>query len=468
MNDTKTTFIDEAGIDALLAGGKATDAGAVNAVIDKALLGKGLELHEAALLLQADDAATTERLFDAARRIKQSIYGRRLVLFAPVYLSNYCSNNCLYCGFRRDNKSMKRRALSMDELRVEIELLERQGHKRLLMLTGEDPKRSALDYLLESIEVAYSVKTADGRGEIRRINVEIAPLSVPDFRRLKDSGIGTYVLFQESYHRDTYARMHPPGPKADYSGRLYAMDRAMEAGINDVGIGALLGLHDFRFEVLAMLAHARHLDSTFGAGPHTISVPRIESAQNAPATLAIPHPVSDHDFKRVVAILRLAVPYTGIILSTREKADMRNALFALGVSQISAGSRTNPGGYGEASANHEDEQQFALGDTRSLDEVIQSICQEGYVPSFCTGCYRLGRTGADFMDLAKPGDIKAHCDPNAVSTFVEYLLDYASPETRAIGERCIDAFMREMSESARSRTQALVAQVREGKRDVLC
>lgn len=468
MDTPARTFIDEAGIDALLATPAAKDPVAAGAVIDKALEAKGLELHDVARLLQADDPATTERLFDAARRVKQSIYGRRLVLFAPVYLSNYCSNNCLYCGFRRDNRAMKRRALTMDELRREIALLEQQGHKRILMLTGEEPRRSALDYLLEAIEVAYSVKTSDGRGEIRRINVEIAPLSVADFKRLKGAGIGTYVLFQETYNRETYARMHPPGPKADYTNRLYAMDRALEAGLHDVGIGALLGLHDYRYEVLAMLAHAQHLDKTCGAGPHTISVPRLEAAQNAPAANNVPHPVSDLDFKRVVAILRLAVPYTGIILSTREQAAMRNDLFTLGVSQISAGSRTNPGGYGEADANPSDEQQFALGDTRSLDEVIRSICEQGYIPSFCTGCYRLGRVGADFMDLAKPGEIKAHCDPNAVSTFLEYLIDYASPGTRAAGERCIESFMAEMSESARRRTEVLVDKVRKGQRDVLC
>jgi len=468
MTDNMTTFIDEAGIDALLSAAPANDPGAATAVIDKAREGKGLEPGEVACLLLADDPATTEQLFAAARQVKQSIYGRRLVLFAPVYLSNYCSNNCLYCGFRRDNKAMKRRALTMDEVRHEVELIEKQGHKRILMLTGEEPKRSALDYLIEAIGVAYSVKTDDGHGEIRRINVEIAPLSVLDFKRLKGSGIGTYVLFQETYNRETYAHMHPSGPKRDYRNRLYAMDRALEAGLNDVGIGALFGLHDFRFEVLALLAHARHLDRQFGIGPHTISVPRIEHAQNAPAADAVPHPVSDHDFRRLVAILRLAVPYTGIILSTRETAAMRNELFALGVSQISAGSRTNPGGYGEAAANPSDEQQFALGDTRSLDEVIRSVCEQGYIPSFCTGCYRLGRVGKDFMDLAKPGDIKTHCDPNALSTFMEYLLDYASPGTRRIGEALVNKVMNEMDPVARQRSEALVAQVRSGRRDIYC
>lgn len=468
MTIKNDTFIDETGIDALLAGGQAADPGAAAAAIDKALEARGLEPAEAASLLLADDPATTERLFDAARRVKQSIYGRRLVLFAPVYLSNYCSNNCLYCGFRKDNKSMKRRTLAMDEVRQEVEWLERQGHKRILMLTGEHPRLSPLDYLLEAIEVAYSVKTDGGRGEIRRINVEIAPMSVPDFRRLKSSGIGTYVLFQETYHRGTYAMMHPSGPKADYVNRLYAMDRALEAGLNDVGIGALLGLHDFRFEILAMLAHARHLDREFGIGPHTISVPRIEPAQNAPAAGAVPHPVSDRDFKRLVAILRLAVPYTGIILSTRETAEMRNALFSLGVSQISAGSRTSPGGYGEKEANPAGEQQFTLGDTRSLDEVIRSICEQGYIPSFCTACYRLGRVGRDFMDLAKPGAIKAHCDPNAVSTFLEYLIDYASPETRRIGEALIERITGEMEPAVRERTEKLLARARTGKRDVYC
>lgn len=468
MTTDTPTFIDDAGLDAILDNARSRDPGAVDAVLEKALEARGLEPPEAARLLFADDPATREKLFDAARRVKQSIYGRRLVLFAPVYLSNHCSNNCLYCGFRRDNKAMKRRALTRDELRREIEILERQGHKRILMLTGEHPGKASLDYLLEAIETAYAVKTDDGRGEIRRINVEIAPLSVPDFKRLKTSGIGTYVLFQETYHRPTYARMHPPGPKADYANRLYAMDRALEAGLNDVGIGALFGLHDYRYEVLAMLVHARHLDSAFGTGPHTLSVPRIEPAQNAPAAVAVPHPVSDHDFKRLVAILRLAVPYTGIILSTRERAEMRNDLFALGVSQISAGSRTNPGGYGEAAPHPADEQQFALGDTRSLDEVVRSISEQGYIPSFCTGCYRLGRVGRDFMDLAKPGDIKTHCDPNAVSTFLEYLLDYASPETRRIGEALIERTIRGMETVAKKRAEILVAQVRAGKRDVYC
>ena len=468
MTGANGTFMDRAGIASLLAQGGAPDGGAVEAAVAKALEGKGLELSEAAALLRADDPAATERILDAARRVKHAIYGRRLVLFAPVYLANHCSNNCLYCGFRKDNRAMKRRTLTMDEIRREIELLTRQGHKRILMLTGEHPARSPLDYLLEAIGAAYAVKTDGGRGEIRRINVEIAPLSVPDFKRLKGAGIGTYVLFQETYHRETYARMHPAGPKADYVFRLHAMDRALEAGLNDVGIGALLGLYDFRFEVLAMLAHARHLDRTFGIGPHTISVPRIEPAHNAPAANAVPHPVADRDFQRLVAILRLAVPYTGIILSTRETAAMRNALFGLGVSQISAGSRTQPGGYGDEAANPADEQQFALGDTRSLDEVVRSICLQGYIPSFCTGCYRLGRVGRDFMDLAKPGDIKTHCDPNAVSTFQEYLLDYATPETRRVGEALSEATIAGMEPAARGRAEQLVAQVRAGQRDVYC
>lgn len=460
-------IIDEAAIEALLTQ-PATDRAAIDAVIDKALEGHGLELAEAALLLNAGDPISVQKVFEAAKRIKNSIYGRRLVLFAPVYLSNYCTNNCLYCGFRHDNKAMKRRALSMDEVRREIELLEQQGHKRILMLTGEHAKLSPIDYLLEAMEVAYSVKTADGKGEIRRINAEIAPLSVDDFKRLKAARVGTYVLFQETYHRQTYATMHPSGLKANYEWRLSAMDRAMEAGLGDVGIGALLGLHEYRFEALAMLMHARHLDKVFGAGPHTISVPRLEPAQNAPAAMNVPHPVSDLDFKRLVAIIRLAVPYTGIILSTRESAGMRNALFELGVSQISAGSRTNPGGYAEDGANVADEQQFALGDTRSLDDVIRSVCEQGYIPSFCTGCYRLGRTGADFMDLAKPGDIKAHCDPNAVSTFLEYLLDYAGPETQAIGNKTIASVLAEMPAAIRQRTELLMAEVRKGKHDVLC
>ncbi|MDD5169120.1 MAG: [FeFe] hydrogenase H-cluster radical SAM maturase HydG, partial [Syntrophales bacterium] len=390
-----------------------------------------------AVLLQTADEELIAEIMATARDVKKRIYGNRLVLFAPLYIANHCSNNCLYCGFRRDNKALKRVALSMEEIADEVRFLEKEGHKRLLMLCGEHPTRSSLDYFIEAIETAYSVTTDHG-GEIRRINVEIAPLSVPEYKRLKEAKIGTYVLFQETYHHDTYKKMHPRGPKADYLRRLTAMNRAQEGGINDVGIGALFGLYDYRFEVMGMLFHALHLEATCGVGPHTMSIPRLEPAMNAPAAIKPPMPVSDHDFKKLVAILRLAVPYTGIILSTRETAELRSEVFDLGVSQISAGSRTNPGGYNDDKNDGCLEGQFNLGDTRTIDEVIHDITGKGHIPSFCTACYRLGRTGGDFMDLAKPGLIRKYCHVNAILTFKEYLNDFATPETRQAGEALIN------------------------------
>ncbi|MCA1809031.1 MAG: [FeFe] hydrogenase H-cluster radical SAM maturase HydG, partial [Lentisphaerae bacterium] len=311
------TFIDEAGIHQTLTDNAANSERAM-AVLDRALEKNGLEPADVAVLLNTDTPEVNERLFASAGRVKHEIYGRRLVLFAPLYIANYCTNNCLYCGFRRENTGMQRRVLSMAEIAEETLRLEQQGHKRLMVLTGEDAQQSGLDYCLEAITTIYNTHTPDGKGAIRRINLEIAPLTVDEFRRLKQADIGTYVLFQETYHPATYARMHPDGPKSDSRWRLYAMDRAQEAGLDDVGIGALFGLYDYRFEALALLEHARHLEQTFGVGPHTISVPRLEPALNAPAATNVPHPVTDHDFRRLIAILRLAVPYTGIILTTRE------------------------------------------------------------------------------------------------------------------------------------------------------
>lgn len=462
------TFINPAAIEKLLADNAKPDRRRALEILDRALEKKGLTPEDVAVLLNTDDPEVTERLWADAGRVKHEIYGRRLVLFAPLYVANYCANNCLYCAFRRDNTAMRRRVLSMEEIAEETLRLEEQGHKRILLLTGEDDLRSGPDYFLEAIRTIYRTRTPDGKGAIRRVNVEIAPLDEAGFRRLKAADIGTYVLFQETYHPETYARMHPDGPKADYRWRLYAMDRAQAAGIDDVGIGVLFGLHaDYRFEVLGMLEHARHLERECGVGPHTISVPRLEPALNAPAAQHPPMPVSDHNFKRLVAILRLAVPYTGIILSTREQAELRNALFDLGVSQISAGSRTNPGGYGKAGDDPATAQQFSLGDTRSLEEVIQAVCAAGYLPSFCTACYRQGRTGRDFMDLAKPGLINQFCLPNAIMTFAEYLLDYAGPAARAAGERVIRAQMSEIRDAGRRReTEKRLAALLAGKRDV--
>ncbi|HQK78540.1 MAG TPA: [FeFe] hydrogenase H-cluster radical SAM maturase HydG [Syntrophales bacterium] len=425
-------FIDDELIEQLLEATRRPTAARVREVIGKARELKGLSPQETAILLQAEDRDLVSEILQAAREIKRMIYGNRLVLFAPLYIANYCANNCLYCGFRRGNKELNRVALTMGQIRGEVEVLAREGHKRLLMLCGEHPDRSGLDYFLEAIETAYGVKTEKG-GEIRRINVEIAPQEVEGYRRLKKAGIGTYVLFQETYHHETYRKMHRDGPKADYLWRLTAMHRAQEGGINDVGIGALFGLYDYKFEVLGLLMHARQLERDCGVGPHTISIPRLEPALNAPAAMTPPCPVSDEDFQQLVAVIRLAVPYTGMILSTRETPAMRREIFDHGVSQISAGSRTNPGGYREGTSDGFRAAQFNLGDTRTLDEVIHDISTHGHIPSFCTACYRLGRTGQDFMDLAKPGLIQRFCRSNAIFTFMEYLEDYAAEETKTAG-----------------------------------
>ena len=349
---------------------------------------------------------------ETARTVKEEIYGKRLVFFAPIYTGNACINNCTYCSFRRDNKLIRRKVLTMDEIAEETKTLLREGHKRVLLICGES-RRNDTDYMVEAIRTTYAAREHGGRDYIRRINVELAPMEVEDFARLKAEKIGTYVCFQETYDPVLYKEFHPADTKkGDYEYRLTVMDRAMEGGINDIGIGALLGLIDYRFEVLAMMEHAAHLERAFGCGPHTVSVPRIEPAVGAPNADRIPAKVSDNDFKKLVAIIRIALPYTGMILSTRENDAMRNELIHYGISQISAGSRTNPGAY-----THEEEQtgsQFALGDHRTLDQIISSLADEEFIPSFCTGCYRKGRTGQDFMDLAKPGLIKQYCKPNAI------------------------------------------------------
>jgi 2-iminoacetate synthase len=438
----------------------------VQEIIDKAKELKGLTPEEVAVLLQTENDELIALIWQTAHKIKEDIYGNRLVLFAPLYIANLCANNCLYCGFRRDNKELNRVALTMDQIAKEVQVLEREGHKRLLMLCGEHPSRSSLEYFMEAIETAYSVKTEHG-GEIRRINVEIAPLEVDEYMLLKTTGIGTAVLFQETYHHETYKIMHPSGPKKDYANRLTAMHRAQEGGINDVGIGALFGLYDYKFEVLGLLSHALQLEQDCGVGPHTISIPRLEPAFNAPAAIKPPHPVSDHDFKKLVAIIRMAVPYTGMILSTRETPALRSEVFALGISQISAGSRTNPGGYQEDSSEAFRAAQFNLGDTRTLDEVILDITEHGHIPSFCTACYRLGRTGKDFMDLAKPGLIQKFCQTNAVFSFKEYLLDYASTATREAGEKLIQKILDKTFKTKRKKMVCdRLQKIEDGTRDV--
>lgn len=450
-------------IEHVLANCQTADAVRVREVLAKGSELKGLDARDIAALLPISDPELLGELFDTARRVKDTIYGPRLVLFAPLYISNLCANECLYCAFRARNTSLRRRALTQDEIRRETEILVGQGHKRVLVVAGESYPHQGFQYVLDSIATVYDTKV--GRGEVRRINVNIAPLDLDEFRQLKAANIGTYQLFQETYHRPTYSRVHLSGKKADYDWRITAFDRAMEAGIDDVGIGVLFGLYDWRFEILALMQHIAHLERRFGVGPHTISVPRLEPATGSDLAEHAPHPVSDVDFRKIVAILRIAVPYTGLIMSTRETAKLRRETFALGVSQISAGSRTNPGGYAED--DDYDASQFSLGDHRSLDEVVRDVAELGYIPSFCTACYRLGRTGRDFMDLAKPGEIKHHCDPNALSSFQEYLEDYASPETRAVGERRIAEALAAMGASKQQRiATSLVDKIRLGERDV--
>jgi 2-iminoacetate synthase len=461
----KATFIDEAEIGRALETGLRRGVGEVREVLVKALEMKGLSMEDVAVLASISDPDLLGELFTAARRVKEHIYGRRLVIFAPLYVSNFCGNDCTYCAFRLRNKDVKRRALTQDEVSNEARILVESGHKRVLLVAGESYPNEGFEYVLKCIDSIY--KTKSGPGEIRRVNVNVAPLGMDEFHALKDAKIGTYQLFQETYHRETYSRVHLVGKKRDFDWRVTVMDRAMSAGIQDVGIGVLFGLWDWRFEVLALMQHVRHLEQTFGVGPHTISVPRLEPAIGSEIATHPPKPVADIEFRKLVAIMRLAVPYTGIILSTRETAVIRRETFALGVSQISAGSRTNPGGYAEEEGGiTEDGQQFSLGDHRSLDEVVRDIAGLGYVPSFCTGCYRLGRVGKDFMDLAKPGDIRMHCDPNALSSFEEYLSDYASQETRAVGERLINDTLATMDPKSRDVSRKLVERVRLGKRDV--
>lgn len=438
----------------------------VDDVLEKALKAKGLTLFEAAALVNIDnnDTKTLNMLFETAKKVKELIYGTRIVLFAPLYLSNYCTNNCLYCGFRHDNKDLPRIKLSIDEAVSDARNLMSQGHKRLLLVAGEDVQKVKLDYIGEVIKKIYETK--EGHGEIRRININIAPLSVDDFKILKSFGIGTYQCFQETYHYETYKKMHPTGLKANYAWRYETMARAFEAGLQDVGMGALFGLTDYRFELLAMLKHSMDLDEKFGVGPHTLSIPRLEPAIGAPISTNSPYAVDDVSFKKIVAVLRLTLPYTGIILSTRERAEFRREVIALGVSQISAGSKTNPGGYSNCQ-NGGSGEQFAVGDHRPLDEVINELCQDNYIPSFCTGCYRLGRVGHDFMDLAKPGLIHKFCQPNALFTFKEYLLDYASPKTKEAGLKSISENLKMIEDTTlRENVSSKLAMISEGERDV--
>ncbi len=465
MRTKKSTFINEAEIARILEQSQKPDPHKVSEVLNRAKEMKGLDLDDVAILTNISDPLQLFELFETANHVKENIYGKRLVIFAPLYISNMCANECTYCAFRAKNKAIVRRALSQDEIKHETEMLIKQGHKRVLLVAGESYPKQGFQYVIDSIATVYDAQV--DKGEIRRVNVNVAPLELEEFKLLKEAKIGTYQLFQETYHHSTYQNVHLGGKKRDYDYRVTALHRAMEAGIDDVGIGVLFGLFNFRFELLAMMQHIRELETVFGVGPHTISVPRLEPATGSDLAAHPPFAVADLDFRKIVAILRLAVPYTGIIMSTRETAQMRRETFALGVSQISAGSRTNPGGYTD-SLHEDDSSQFCLGDHRPLDEVIRDVAEMGYIPSFCTGCYRLGRTGQDFMDRAKPGDIKNHCNPNAVSTFQEYLMDYASYETRLIGEDLIDDVISSMHGVARERALMLLEKVKKGNHDMYC
>ena len=459
-------FINESEIFSLIDDKKLNDPALQKEIIEKSKEAKGLTLRESAALLNISSPEILEEMFATAKEVKEKIYGNRLVLFAPLYLTNLCVNNCLYCAFRKDNKELKRKTLTIEEVREETEFLVSQGHKRVLLVCGEHPKKASMEFIGEAIKTVYDVKIKNGN--IRRLNVNTAPLSIEDFRTLKSFGIGTYQCFQETYHYDTYLVMHPEGPKRDYSWRLFAMDRALQAGIDDVGIGALFGLTDWRFETLALLSHAFNLDQRFGIGPHTISVPRLEPAFNAPISHKPPFAVDDLSFKKLIAVIRLAVPYTGIILSTRERAELRRELFSVGVSQISAGSRTSPGAYKESQESIEEYEmeQFQLGDHRTLDEVVKDCCDLGYMPSFCTACYRSNRTGDRFMELAKTGNIGKICVPNAISTFNEYKIDFASDETKKTAELAIQKELEKLDGSTKTKTEKMLERVNKGERDV--
>jgi len=435
-------FIEDDSIEHLLADGR-PDAARVHAILERSLAKEPLTVDETAALLRADDAQSIEAIFDAARRLKREVYGNRIVLFAPLYIGNDCVNDCLYCAFKRSNRDVVRRTLAREEIRRQVWALESKGHKRLILVFGEHPRYSP-EYIAECVRTVYA--TRRGPGEIRRVNINAAPMNVEGYRLIQATGIGTYQIFQETYHHGTYARYHSHSTrKGNYLYRLDALSRAQEAAIDDVGIGVLFGLYDWRFDVLGLVTHARHLQERYGTGPHTISFPRLRPASGV--ALDRHYFVDDHDFKRLIAILRVAVPYTGLILTAREKAGVRREVMEFGVSQIDAGTRIEIGGYTEAGdAQCMEREQFEIGDIRSLDEVMRELLVNGYLPSFCTACYRLGRTGEHFMEFAIPGFIKRFCTPNGLTTLMEYLTDYASPETREAGRRLIQRELAAMPE----------------------
>lgn len=433
-------FIDDAEILATLeyARDNKTNRDLIGSLIERARDCKGLNHREAALLLECEEPDLIGRMFKVAKEIKQKFYGNRIVMFAPLYLSNYCVNGCVYCPYHAKNKVIARRKLTQEEIRREVIALQDMGHKRLALEAGEHPLVNPIEYILESIETIYSIKHRNGA--IRRVNVNIAATTVENYRRLKNAGIGTYILFQETYHKKNYEILHPTGPKSNYAYHTEAMDRAMEGGIDDVGIGVLYGLNTYRYDFVGLLMHAEHLEAVFGVGPHTISVPRLCNADDI-NTDDFANTVPDDIFRKIVAVIRIAVPYTGMIVSTRESQISREKVLDIGISQLSGGSHTSVGGYVRQEEYEETTSQFDVSDRRTLDEVVGWLLDLGYIPSFCTACYREGRTGDRFMSLVKSGQIANCCQPNALMTLKEYLEDYASPETRVKGERMIAAEM---------------------------
>ena len=436
------------------------DGALIDAILEKAQQRKGLTHREASVLLACTLEEKNKQLYALAKQIKKDFYGNRIVMFAPLYLSNYCVNGCVYCPYHRKNTQIPRKKLTQEEICAEVIALQDMGHKRLALEAGEDPVNNPLEYILESIETIYSIKHKNGA--IRRVNVNIAATSVENYRRLKDAGIGTYILFQETYHKESYEKLHPTGPKSDYAYHTEAHDRAMQGGIDDVGLGVLFGLELYRYELAGLLMHAEHLEAVYGVGPHTISVPRICPAEDID-TKAFDNSISDEIFEKIVACIRVAVPYTGMIISTRESPEVRQRVLQLGISQISGGSRTSVGGY---TLPENKTAQFDISDHRTLDEVVKWLMDMDFIPSFCTACYREGRTGDRFMSLCKSGQINNCCLPNALMTLQEYLLDYASEETKAVGKQLI---ARQLADIPREKTREIVTErlkmIEAGQRD---
>lgn len=442
----------------------------INEILDKARPRKegssticaGLSHREASVLLACEDKEILEKIYVLAEEIKLAYYGNRIVIFAPLYLSNYCVNGCVYCPYHTKNRSIPRKKLTQEEIRQEVIALQDMGHKRLAIEAGEDPVNNPIEYILECIKTIYSIQHKNGA--IRRVNVNIAATTVEEYRLLKEAGIGTYILFQETYHKESYLKLHPTGPKHDYDYHTEAMDRAMEGGIDDVGLGVLFGLELYKYEFAGLLMHAEHLEAVHGVGPHTISVPRIKRADDIDPSV-FDNGIDDGTFAKLCALIRIAVPYTGMIISTRESQAVREKVIRLGVSQISGASRTSVGGYTEEE-RPTDTEQFDVSDRRSLDEVIKWLMELGYIPSFCTACYREGRTGDRFMSLCKTGQIQNCCHPNALMTLKEYLMDYASDETKAIGEALIGAELANIpKEQVRKIAEEHLQKIAEGVRD---